>query len=217
MKIFQSKFLNIFFKKIFIIIYLIFKYSNPIKDGSICFQLGSLLDVTLLIPWLSSISLVSIICLHKKWFQFLFLGESRDEIYPFLDYTNKFKDALKFDIFMTFGVQSAVFIFIFLTSNIKFFVHRKCLSKNTLRYDFSLSDEKECVDVSYKSLPDSDLWRFRVQWQPTHKFSLPLNLSLNLELKFIGWFTNNSFQIDFNCLNWFRFDVLWVLHVGLFI
>ena len=86
-----------------------------------------------------------------------FLGESRDEIYPFLDYTNKFKDALKFDIFMTFGVQSAVFVFIFLTSNVKFFVHRKCLSKNTLRYDFSLSDEKECVDVSYKSLPDSDL------------------------------------------------------------
>ena len=86
------------------------------------------------------------------------LGESRDEIYPFLDYTNKFKDALKFDVFMTFGVQSAVFVFIFLTSNIKFFVHRKCLSKNTLRYDFSLSgEEKECVDVSYKSLPDSDL------------------------------------------------------------
>jgi len=56
---------------------------------------------------------------------FFIFGESRDEIYPFLDYTNKFKDALKFDIFMTFGVQSAVFIFIFLTSNIKFFVHRK--------------------------------------------------------------------------------------------
>jgi len=56
---------------------------------------------------------------------FFIFGESRDEIYPFLDYTNKFKDALKFDVFMTFGVQSAVFVFIFLTSNIKFFVHRK--------------------------------------------------------------------------------------------
>merc|ERR1712212_233352 len=56
---------------------------------------------------------------------FFIWGEDRDEIYPFLDYTNKWKDALKFDVFMTFGVQSSVFIFIFLTSNIKFFVHRK--------------------------------------------------------------------------------------------
>lgn len=52
-------------------------------------------------------------------------GEQRDEIYPFLDYKDKFNEALQFDLFMTFGVQSAVFIVIFLLANIKFFVHRK--------------------------------------------------------------------------------------------
>lgn len=52
-------------------------------------------------------------------------GEGRDEIYPFLDYKDKFSAAMKFNMMMTFGVQSAVFLFIFLVSNMKFFVYRK--------------------------------------------------------------------------------------------
>merc|ERR1712048_511030 len=52
-------------------------------------------------------------------------GDSRDEIYPFLNYGEKFADAVKFDVMMTFGVQSAVFLFIFSLSSVKFFIHRK--------------------------------------------------------------------------------------------
>lgn len=52
-------------------------------------------------------------------------GEERDEIYPFLNYAGDYASAVKFDMFMTFGVQSAVFLFIFALSHAKFFIHRK--------------------------------------------------------------------------------------------
>ena len=74
---------------------------------------------------------------------------------------------------MTFGVQSAVFCFIYIVSNTKFFVHRKCLSTSEYDYDFeqkgdlisksgfeSLKNEEYVNDtyvVSYKSLPESEL------------------------------------------------------------
>ena len=117
---------------------------------------------------------------------FYVIGEGRDEIYPFLDYKDKFSAAMKFNMMMTFGVQSAVFLFIFLVSNMKFFVYRKCLSttdlyrkcdKAELDLECESRDSRESLqleksgfeatkengfvndtyDVSYKSLPESEL------------------------------------------------------------
>ena len=94
--------------------------------------------------------------------------------------------ALKFDVMMTFGVQTTVFLFIFFISNMKFFVHRKCLSttdtyvkcqKGELDLESESRDSRDSVefkksgfespkdnsfvndtyDVSYKSLPESEL------------------------------------------------------------
>jgi hypothetical protein len=113
-------------------------------------------------------------------------GEGRDEIYPFLDYKDNFMYALKFDVMMTFGVQTTVFLFIFFIANMKFFVHRKCLSttdtyvkcqKGELDLESESRDSRDSVefkksgfespkdnsfvndtyDVSYKSLPESEL------------------------------------------------------------
>jgi len=82
-------------------------------------------------------------------------GEERDEIYPFLNYAEKFGDALKFDIMMTFGVQSAVFLLIFALSHLKFFVHRKCLSKSgaQCRYNYCSCFTKTTENVDPESDP----------------------------------------------------------------
>jgi len=71
-------------------------------------------------------------------------GASRDEIYPFLDYQDKFIDAVKFDLFMTFGVQSIVFTTLYVMSKIKYFFIRRC----------SVS-QVEGVSISKKGLLDS--------------------------------------------------------------
>lgn len=55
---------------------------------------------------------------------FLF-GEDRDDVYPFLNYSEKFGNALKFDLAMTFGVQTIMFSMMYLFSKTKFWVHRK--------------------------------------------------------------------------------------------
>ena len=80
-------------------------------------------------------------------------GDSRDEIYPFLNYGEKFVDAVKFDVMMTFGVQSAVFLFIFSLSSIKFFIHRKCLSKSgaQCRYNYCSCFSSESVSGDQES------------------------------------------------------------------
>jgi len=80
-------------------------------------------------------------------------GDSRDEIYPFLNYGEKFADAVKFDVMMTFGVQSAVFLFIFSLSYIKFFIHRKCLSKSgaQCRYNYCSCFSSESVSGDQES------------------------------------------------------------------
>ena len=82
-------------------------------------------------------------------------GDERDEIYPFLNYAEKFGDALKFDIMMTFGVQSAVFLFIFALSHLKFFVHRKCLSKSgaQCRYNYCSCFTKTTENTDPESDP----------------------------------------------------------------
>ena len=97
----------------------------------------------------------------KLIFNFVLLGEERDEIYPFLNYAEDYASAFKFDMFMTFGVQSAVFFFIFALSHAKFFIHRKCLSKGGVqcrdRYCgcFEGALEQGCDQESQEALNES--------------------------------------------------------------
>lgn len=58
-------------------------------------------------------------------------GEPRDEIYPFLKYKEDFSSALKFDLFMTFGVQSIVFSFIYTLHRLKMVIYRKLSAYNS--------------------------------------------------------------------------------------
>jgi len=53
-------------------------------------------------------------------------GAPRDEIYPFLKYKADFSTAIKFDLMMTFVVQSTIFVFIYCVNKLKFLIHRKC-------------------------------------------------------------------------------------------
>lgn len=46
-------------------------------------------------------------------------GAPRDEIYPFLKYKEDFSSAIQFDLMMTFGVQSVVFIMIYCIHRLK--------------------------------------------------------------------------------------------------
>jgi len=55
-------------------------------------------------------------------------GDDRDEIYPFLKYKEDFSSAIKFDLMMTFGIQSVVFIMIYCLQKLKFMLHRRCSS-----------------------------------------------------------------------------------------
>jgi len=55
-------------------------------------------------------------------------GEDRDEIYPFLRYKEDFGSAIKFDLMMTFGIQSVVFTMIYCLNKLKFMLHRRCSS-----------------------------------------------------------------------------------------
>ncbi|CAG5106363.1 Oidioi.mRNA.OKI2018_I69.chr1.g2808.t1.cds [Oikopleura dioica] len=49
----------------------------------------------------------------------------RDDVYPFLNYSDKFSNAVKFDLAMTFGLQTIMFSLMYLFSKTKFWVHRK--------------------------------------------------------------------------------------------
>lgn len=57
-------------------------------------------------------------------------GAQRDEIYPFLKYKEDFSTAISFNLMMTFGIQSAVFISIYCLNKLKFLVYRKCSSSH---------------------------------------------------------------------------------------
>lgn len=58
------------------------------------------------------------------------IGAQRDEIYPFLKYKEDFSTAISFNLMMTFGIQSAVFISIYCLNKLKFLVYRKCSSSH---------------------------------------------------------------------------------------
>ena len=49
----------------------------------------------------------------------LIFGKERDEIYPMINYSEKFWDAITFDLSLIFGVQSAVFFMLLAVSKLK--------------------------------------------------------------------------------------------------
>merc|ERR1712131_116666 len=49
----------------------------------------------------------------------LIFGEDRNEIYPMINYSEKFTDAVIFDLTLIFGVQSSVFLFLYTVSTFK--------------------------------------------------------------------------------------------------
>merc|ERR1712130_759699 len=53
-------------------------------------------------------------------------GDDRDEIYPFLKYKDDFSSALKFDLMMTFGIQSVVFCVLYCLNKLKLTIFKKC-------------------------------------------------------------------------------------------
>lgn len=63
-------------------------------------------------------------------FVWLIFGQARDAIYPMIDYTNKFNSAIQFNLVLIFGVQTAVFLSLYVISTIKHTICNKLMQQN---------------------------------------------------------------------------------------
>merc|ERR1711868_4835 len=60
----------------------------------------------------------------------LIFGQDRDAIYPMIDYTNKFNFAIQFNLVLIFGVQTAVFLTLYIISTIKHIIYSSLMQEN---------------------------------------------------------------------------------------
>ena len=68
--------------------------------------------------------------LNSKIKKNIFSGRDRDAIYPMIDYTNKFNFAIQFNLVLIFGVQTAVFLSLYIISTIKHTICNKLMQEN---------------------------------------------------------------------------------------